>query len=332
MAVLLPACSSKTISIPVPTSTATYAVPFLLHRGINFGSMLEAPNEGEWGLFVQEEYFDLVKEAGFDFVRLPVRWNSHAEAEWPYTIDPVFFARVDTVIQWALERELTIIVDFHHYEEIMLDPAGHKERFLGIWVQVAEHYRDYPSAVMFELLNEPSIQFNAAIWNQYFHEALAIIRKTNPTRDVIVGPVRWNAYEFVTTLDIPNDDHIVYTFHYYLPPEFTLQGTEWSGGESEKWIGTTWEATDEQMTELVSHFDLVADWAKRHGNLRILLGEFGVYDVAPQESRVRWTEFVRREAERRGFAWAYWEFGADFGVYDLDTGAWRNDLLKALIP
>jgi endoglucanase len=45
--------------------------PFL-QRGVNMGNMLEAPNEGEWGLYVEEEYFDLIKEAGFDFVRLPV--------------------------------------------------------------------------------------------------------------------------------------------------------------------------------------------------------------------------------------------------------------------
>ncbi len=69
--------------LPEPTPT-TVPSPTLL-RGINFGNMLEAPNEGEWGLTVQEEYFDLVKEAGFDFVRLPVRWSTHAEQEWPYT-------------------------------------------------------------------------------------------------------------------------------------------------------------------------------------------------------------------------------------------------------
>jgi len=63
-------------STPEPMSTPETSVT--LQRGINFGNMLESPTEGEWGLRVQEKYFDLVKEAGFDFVRLPVRWNSHA--------------------------------------------------------------------------------------------------------------------------------------------------------------------------------------------------------------------------------------------------------------
>src|ERR671918_3002563 len=48
-------------STPEPTATP---IPFVtLRRGINLGNMLEAPNEGEWGLFVQGEYFDLIKEA-----------------------------------------------------------------------------------------------------------------------------------------------------------------------------------------------------------------------------------------------------------------------------
>jgi hypothetical protein len=28
------------------------------------GNMLEAPNKGDWGLYVREEYFDLIEEAG----------------------------------------------------------------------------------------------------------------------------------------------------------------------------------------------------------------------------------------------------------------------------
>jgi hypothetical protein len=37
-------------------------------------------------------------------------------------MDPSFFARLDEVVNWELQRDLTIIVDFHHYEEMMWDP------------------------------------------------------------------------------------------------------------------------------------------------------------------------------------------------------------------
>jgi len=35
---------------PSPESTSTPIPSLTLRRGINFGNMLEAPNEGEWGL------------------------------------------------------------------------------------------------------------------------------------------------------------------------------------------------------------------------------------------------------------------------------------------
>lgn len=59
--------------------------------GVNFGNALDAPREGEWGVVLEEEFFDLAKEAGFESIRLPVRWTTHAQAEVPYTIDPDFF-------------------------------------------------------------------------------------------------------------------------------------------------------------------------------------------------------------------------------------------------
>ncbi|MEY3851866.1 MAG: hypothetical protein RI910_846, partial [Verrucomicrobiota bacterium] len=48
-------------------------------------------------------------------------------------------------------------------------------------------------------------------------------------------------------------------------------------------------------------------------------------------ARVRWTRFVREEAEAHGFAWAYWEYQSGFGVWDPKAKAWRKDLLEALV-
>jgi endoglucanase len=93
----------------------------------------------------------------------------------------------------------------------------------------------------------------------------------------------------------------------------------------------TWEASQAEKAEISAHFDSVAEWATRQ-NVRVLLGEFGVYSRAEMDSRVRWTDYVAREAERHGFAWSYWEFGAGYGIYDPQAKAWREELLEALIP
>jgi endoglucanase len=318
-----------------PGSTAMPEPSVTLQRGINLGNMLEAPNEGEWGLFVEEEYFDLIQEAGFDFVRLPVKWFAHTkdvghnDGDAGHEIIPEFFTRVDEVVGWALKRDLKIIIDFHHYDELMANP--NLDQFLFMWEQIAEHYQDSPSEVIFELLNEPHDKMDAALWNTYIDYGLMVIRESNPTRDVIVGPVNWNAYDSLPALEIPQDEHLIVTFHYYLPFQFTHQGAEWVEG-SDPWLGTTWDATDSEKAEISAHFDSVAEWAERHNNIRILLGEFGAYSKADMASRIRWTEFVAREAERHGFAWAYWEFASGFGIYDPEAGVWREELLRALIP
>ena len=64
----------------------------------------------------------------------------------------------------------------------------------------------------------------------------------------------------------------------------------------------------------------------------MLMGEFGAYSKADITSRALWTDFVAREAERHGFAWAYWEFCSGFGVYDKNAKQWNEPILKALIP
>jgi hypothetical protein len=67
--------------------------------------------------------------------------------------------------------------------------------------------------------------------------------------------------------------------------------------------------TDLDSAAVRNDFDAVADWADQRG-ITVFMGEFGVYSRSAMDDRVAWTGFVVREAERRGFSWAYWEFDA----------------------
>jgi hypothetical protein len=60
-----PTQATETLLSPTlqPEPTATSITLVTLQRGINMGDMLEAPHEGDWGTYVQEEYFDLIKQA-----------------------------------------------------------------------------------------------------------------------------------------------------------------------------------------------------------------------------------------------------------------------------
>ncbi len=304
----------------------------MLGKGINLGNALEAPGEGEWGMVIEEEYLELISKAGFDAVRIPIRWNAHAENAGPYTIDPEFFDRVDEVINWALDRDLLVMINIHHYNELMEQPAEHRARFVSIWEQIGDHYKEFPNTLLFEVLNEPHGNLGPDRWNVFLRDALETIRKTNPTRTVVIGTSPWGGSGGLEDLTLPEEDrNLIVTVHNYNPFQFTHQGAEWAGDESDDWLGTTWTGTEEQKSELDEELDRIKTWAEEQDR-PIHLGEFGAYSAAPEESREIWTDYIRAEAEKRDFSWAYWEFGSGFGVYDRDTGQWREGLLEALLP
>jgi len=300
-------------------------------RGVNLGNALEAPKEGAWGVTLKEAYFDLIKSAGFQSVRIPVRWSAHAERSAPYRIDPDFFARVDWAITQALSRRIVPVVNMHHYNEIMDNPDAHRARFLAMWAQIAEHYKAYPAALSLELLNEPHGKLTAEKWNKLLAEAIAVVRRTNPTRKIIVGPAGWNNVNQLEHLQLPADRNLVVTFHYYNPFQFTHQGAGWVGQQSQAWLGTKWTGTEAEKDAVIRDLDKAAAWAAKHG-LPIYLGEFGAYSKADLQSRARWTRFIADEAVKRKIGFAYWEFCSGFGVYDAKGRKWVQPLKEALLP
>src|SRR5690349_6421491 len=102
-------------------------------KGINLGNRLEAPNEGDWGGVILAGDFPFIARRGFDHVRVPMRFSGHAEAAPPYTIDQSFFSRVDTVLDQATAAHLAVVVDMHAYDDLALNVAGQRDRFVALW-------------------------------------------------------------------------------------------------------------------------------------------------------------------------------------------------------
>jgi endoglucanase len=316
---------------PATRSVEAFQANKRLGRGVNLGNALEAPSEGEWGLTLRSEYFDKIKEAGFQSVRIPIRWATHTGPGPEFAINKAFFDRVDWAIDQALSRGLVAIVNTHHDDELYKDPAKHEPRLQATWRQVAAHYKDRPEGVYFELLNEPNGALTDEAWQAMFPKLLAIVRESNPKRPVIIGPGHWNNVDSLKSFQLPESDRmLIGTFHYYSPFHFTHQGAEWAAG-SQAWKGETWTGTPAQREALKRDFEKAAKWSLDH-NRPVFLGEFGAYQAADMPSRATWTASVAREAERLGFSWAYWEFAAGFGAYDKDKGQWRTPLKEALVP
>ncbi len=299
-------------------------------RGINLGNMLEGPlKKNGWGREPEIRYFDLIKEAGFDSVRMPVRWSDYADENAPYGLDAAFVKKVDGYIQAAMERKLVVILNIHHYEAVMESPDEQEARFLAIWRQLAKHYSKYPQALYFEVLNEPTQKLTAERWNELQKKAVSEIRQTNPERPILIAPIGWNRIDKLKQLEPPKTKNLIASVHFYEPFKFTHQGAGWV--KLDLPLGTEWAGNETDRREIEADFEEAVRWSEEN-NIPIHVGEFGAYSKADMPSRIRWTRFVREQAEHNRMSWSYWEFSSSFGVYDPNGNTWRTDLLNALIP
>ncbi|WP_341678374.1 glycoside hydrolase family 5 protein [Niveibacterium sp. SC-1] len=308
-----------------------------LGRGVNFGNMLEAPTEGAWGVSVTDDFIVKAKAAGFASVRLPVRWSNHALGDAPYTIDPTFMSRVETVVDKLLAEGFVVMLNMHHYRQLdgdtldqgeaSVDPRGVQVRFVMLWEQIAQRFANRGDKLIFELYNEPHGKQDASSWNSLAARALGVVRKSNPDRVVVIGPTQWNSASSLAALKLPNDANLIATIHNYEPFSFTHQGAEWVSPLPP--TGVTC-CSNTQFNQMVAPLNIAKAWSdsKRYP---IFVGEFGAYSKADMGSRVNFNRTMRDEMEARGMTWSYWEFASGFGVYDPATLSFRQPLLDSLL-
>lgn len=298
-----------------------------LGRGMNFGNTYEGDT---WVHNLDKSYLKIIADLGFKHVRIPILWNRSDRAllTAPFTIQPEFLNEIKSVVDAALQNKLHIIINVHHDDALNADPEGQKERLLSYWKQIATYFSSYPDSVLFEVLNEPHNKITPDIWNNLFAETLNTIRQISPKRCVLMGVADWGGLGSVDKLLIPDDPYVILSVHYYNPFQFTHQGAEWIANAND-WLGTKWYDTQTERNTVISDFKKVVQIAKDK-NVPIHVGEFGTYEKADMDSRVRWTRFMSRYFEEQGWSWAYWEFYSSFGIYDPVTNQLRMPLTNAL--
>jgi len=324
--------TQTTVMNPEPTLTkkpvlAYQALPVL--QGMNIGNALDAPTPGEWGVEIRQDHFNAIRSAGFNAVRIPVRFSAHTGSAPDFLINNEFFQMVDKAITWGLKQHDIVILDLHHFEEIKQNPQHELDRFYAIWGQIAERYQNAPPELYFELLNEPSMNLDSDTWNQMINTSVGIIRKSNPNRKIIVGGINYYHVKSLDLLTLPSDNNLIATFHYYEPFHFTHQGASWVEG-AHHWRGSTWQGTQSEKDEIRAALDFAVDWSNMN-QIPVIMGEFGVIKEADITHREKWTSFMVQEAAKRGINWFYWELCSGFGVYDCENGVWDEILLNALL-
>ncbi len=340
-------------------------------RGINLGNTLSAPIEGNWADPVKKSYFEDVANAGFKTVRIPIRFDKHTTAlsevnytgnngEYAgsisdYSIDKSYLDRIEEVISWALEYKLYAIIDVHgdkwfwesfkpnsEYYKTGNDLKAAIDRFRAIWTAISQRFSDYPGQLLFEIMNEPYFAMDAEQVNQTNIDILKIIRKTNPTRNIIITGGGKNSWETVMTIKqelLNSDSFLIATFHYYKPNHFTKSSRE--GFDDFEW------GTDEDKAQIDLNFEAVANWSKSN-NTPVLLGEFGAdneggynyykkkykgFGGPTKESRERYYEYLANKAIDLGFCFTVWDAGEKSSktIYLASSRSWVENIKKAVL-
>ncbi|QGZ95692.1 glycoside hydrolase family 5 protein [Terricaulis silvestris] len=305
------------------------APPFPMRRGVNLGNALEAPNEGEWGYRIEDAHLRAIADAGFDGVRLPVRWD--ARPGGGTLIQRDLINRVSEVAGKAASLGLFVQIDMHHYDAF--NDAGpdseFRQRFLDIWRIIAESYRYASERVFFEPLNEPNgAHWSAQALRELQAEVVGVIRESNPERLIVLGPGNWQNIDALRDWRPPEGENIAVSVHYYEPHAFTHQGAEWLGDDAPT-FDRAWGNGDD-LSQLRRHIGAAASWARQHG-YAMQLGEFGVNRAVALGQRALWTRAVRDACEAEGMGWCVWDFAGAFPIWDRERGEWIEQMRSVLL-
>ncbi len=341
--------------------TPAHAALRHFRRGMNLGNNLEAPPDANWNSAYSAADFDAIRDEGFDHVRIPCAWHHYTGPAPEFIISPDFFARVDNMVSNAVQRNLAVIINWHHFDDFTAHPAVHQAKFERGWAQIANHYARQPGRVALEPLNEPKDAADATTLNHIYARIITIIRKVAPKITLFIGPAERNSVAQLDNLQLPADDaNIIVTIHDYDPFLFTHQGASWTmpltavtnihfpgpgpqpiipPSATPPWARRWFQAYNSLPSEFnscgpgaINEALLTARaWSDYHGR-PVHVGEWGCIDLADAASRAKYLKLKRQRMDDLNVFWTFWNWKqAQFHYWDEERQAPTTGLRPALM-
>ncbi len=336
------------------------SVPGMDVESVAIGNPEGAINaETAWGNpKVTKRMIRSIKEAGFNAVRIPVRWQSHISNERAMTVDKEWMARVREIVDWCLDQDLKVVINTHHDKWLESRPVyankdENCQKLALLWFNIASEFSSYDSRLAFAGTNEVHVRDiwgkpeaeNLAVQNAYNQTFIDIVRSTggnNLKRNLIVQTYVCNPDfglyngDFIVPADVEGNgnDYMTVEFHYYNPWDYAGEATFDFWGTQYRQYGPASESDEETMRRF---YDTVAaTWGSQ--GLGIMIGEWGVTDhckghdqTLVHENMTYYCKTFVSEAGKRGFSSFVWDnnrFGNGmdmFGIFD----RWKGMKVRA---
>ncbi len=309
--------------------------------GWNTGNSLEPPGgETAWGNpKIDQELIDAVSEAGFNVIRIPVAWDSHADQS-TLQIDPTWLGRVQAVVDYCYEDNLWVILNCHWdggwlENNVTTDrQESVNEKQEAYWTQIAEWFRDYDERLLFAGANEPNVD-NAGqmavlmTYHQTFVDAVRATGGNNASRVLVIQGPSTDIDKTVSLMSAwPADvieNRLMAEVHYYTPWNFCGLTQDETWGKMFWFWGKDYHSTtspdrnatwgEENAVEL--YFQKMKTKFVDRG-IPVILGEYGVVkrtSLTGEDlnlhvaSREHYYRYVTGSMVRHGLIPVYWDAG-----------------------
>ena len=347
------------IFISLLLSLSAVAKPFELHRGINISHWLsQSGDRGEKRAtkFTREDV-KFLAECGYDHLRIPI----DEEQMFDELLNPEqeAFSLLHNAIGWCKEFNLKVVVDLHilrshHFNaesKPLFTEQAAQEQFYDCWRKISAELKKYPrSLVAYELMNEP-VADDPEQWNTIVNNCLKVVRELEPKRTIIIGSNRWQAYDQVKNLRVPEQDkNIIISFHFYNPFPLTHYRASWTEQKENplKVYYPGYIVKKEDVEQLTPELQKRWGWLARSYNdinslekqilqaldaatamgRKLYLGEFGCLHGAGKENLINWFRDVVSLCEKYNIGYASWDYKGGFGI--IDKGQIQVEMLNIL--
>lgn len=326
-------------------------------RGVNLTGWFQAGSSGQiqFSKFTKKDISN-IKSLGCDVIRLPINIHSMTSGSPSYTLDPLFFSFLDSVVNWCEQAQIYLILDNHSYDPSGSTSSGIASILEKVWSQMAIHYKDKSEYILYEVLNEPN-GISTSDWGAIQNQAINAIRAHDTRHTIIVGGSGYNTYTELNNLPVYSDTNLLYTFHFYDPFLFTHQGATWVTPSMEplsgvpfpfcgacmpvlptslkgSWLETSYNnyPTQGKVSYIQSLIDIAVEFRDtRHVN--IFCGEYGVYiPNSGTLDRNYWYKAVREYLEEKNIPWTIWDYKDGFGLFNKGSNQlFEHDLNVSLL-
>ena len=306
--------------------------------------------ETAWGNpVVTKKMIQAVKKAGFNAIRIPIRWQCHITNAQAMSIDKAWIARIKEVVGWCLDNDLKVIINVHHEKWLEGRPTyQYKEencqKLALLWMNIASEFQAYDYRLAFAGTNEVHLKDNwnaptaenlevQNAYNQIFVDMVRATGGNNIRRHLIVQTYVCNPLyginngDFIVPKDVAQNgnNYMSVEFHYYQPWEYAGGIKYYFWGTAYKQYGDIPDSNEQTLTDF---FNKVSETWSRQG-LGIVIGEWGVSDHYTaknmeliHENMTYYCRFMVTEARKRGFSTFVWDnnsFGCGqdkYGIFD----------------